>query len=349
MKICFFGIYNREYSRNDILLTGLKENDVTVFEYNEPANQKWRYFRLIKRLAGHKDKFDFIFCAYPSPVPTILASILSRRPIIVDAFYSMYDAVVNDRKQCGRFSPKALRLLVLDWLSVLVADIIMVDTIEHKKYWADWLFVKESKIVVVPNGVNVHKMFPEDILDSKIKKVDVTFHGNYIPLQGVEKIVEAFNILKEEKISFRLIGNGQDFKKITKLIDNYGLTDTIDIVGRVDYDVLRNYLNSTKIVMGIFGDSDKAKRVVPNKVYEGCAVRKVVITMDTEAVRSLYDVDQVVFVEPNPESIAISIKSLLNSPTELEKIAAKGYIRTISDYSPKAIVADLIKKIENAK
>jgi len=350
MRICFFGIYNKDYARNNILINGLRENGVEIIECNEDALNPKRYKLLISKLLKLKNNYDYVFSAYPSPVPAILAKIFSRKKIVVDAFYSMYDAVVNDRKEYYRFHPKALRLLIMDWLSVIVADIILVDTEMHKNYWASWFLVNGKKIFIVPNGVDVKRIYPTNNVSENIKNITVTFYGNYIPLQGVDKIVKAFTLLKNNQdISFRMIGNGQEFEKIQKLVMELDMKNKIEIVNRVSYEKLNEYLSVTEIVLGIFGDSDKAKRVVPNKVYEGCAARKAVITMDSPAIREMYSEDEIFMVKSDPQSIASAIRFLRNNPDKREGFANKCYKKTIEKYSPKAIGFGLMKLLERNK
>ena len=42
------------------------------------------------------------------------------------------------------------------------------------------------------------------------------------------------------------------------------------------------------VVLGLFGDVDRAMRAIPNKVYEGLAARKAVMNMDSPALREIF-------------------------------------------------------------
>ena len=97
MKICYFGIYNPNYSRNDILLSGLNQIGVEVIQCNADWRDPKRYFKLWKNLRALRNEYDCVYAAYPSPIATILARLISSKPVICGAFYSMFDCVVNDR------------------------------------------------------------------------------------------------------------------------------------------------------------------------------------------------------------------------------------------------------------
>ena len=83
-----------------------------------------------------------------------MARLISRKPVISDAFYSMFDAVVVDRREISVWHPRAIKLLLLDWLGVMLAHVVIVDTEEHKKYWSSWFGVNKNKIHALYLGFN---------------------------------------------------------------------------------------------------------------------------------------------------------------------------------------------------
>ena len=135
MKVCWFGLYKSNYSRNKILIDGLRQNDVAVVECNVSYKDRYKYFKLIKELYAVKHEYDVIYCAFPINYNVIFAKLFQNKPIVIDAFFPLYDTYVYDRKSVSKFSLRALFYKSLDWINLRLADVVIADTQEHKKYW----------------------------------------------------------------------------------------------------------------------------------------------------------------------------------------------------------------------
>jgi glycosyltransferase involved in cell wall biosynthesis len=344
MKICWFGIYNKDYSRNNILIAGLKENGVEIIECHENWNERFRYFKLIKKLLALKNNYDVVYAAFPAQISTIIAKIFSSKKVVMDAFFSMYDAMVYDRREISWWRPRALKFLFLDWLSAFLADMVITDTNSHCDFWAGWRFINKNKIKVVYLGINDSLVFPQKISSPYQDKFLVQFYGNYIPLHGAMKIVQAAEILKnDQSIKFRIIGKGQEREKVEQFIKTKKLD--IDLVDRVQYSELVKLINQTDVALGIFGNTPKSDRVIPNKVYEGMAAKKPVITKDSPAIRELFSEKELMIIENTPEVLARAILELKNNEQLREEIAQNGYIKIKKDLTQKSVARTLIKYI----
>src|SRR3989338_6152522 len=92
MTICYTGDYNPNYPRHRVIIRGLRENGVTVIERPLPRNGYLRLFSILRT------KADMFFFGYSDSRFVWLARLLTTKPIIWDAFYSIYDNWVFDRK-----------------------------------------------------------------------------------------------------------------------------------------------------------------------------------------------------------------------------------------------------------
>jgi len=343
MKICYFGIYNPDYSRNEIILAGLKNIGVEVIECREDWRAPRRYLKLWRKLRALNNEYDCVYAAYPSPTATIVAWLASRKPVICDAFYSMFDCVVYDRQEIPWWHPRAIKLLIIDWLSITFSAAAITDTEAHKQYWASWWGLNGNKIHPVYLGTNDKVIYPMQKAEKDY--VLVHWHGSYIPAQGVEKIIEAAKICAgDSRIRFRLIGDGSGLKEAKKLLAAYKLPNLELVDHRVPLSQLNEYMGESDIALGLFGDVDRAMRAIPNKVYEGLAAKKAVISMDAPAVREIFSDEEILFVKNNPESIANGIKMLAHDSKKLEALAERGY-KAVSKYFPTPVAQSLVSII----
>jgi glycosyltransferase involved in cell wall biosynthesis len=342
MKICFFGIYDPTYSRNDILLSGLHQIGIEVIQCRADWRDPKRYLKLWKALRKLNNDYDCVYAAYPSPIATVLARLVSRKPVICDAFYSMFDCVVNDRREISWWHPKAIKLLITDWLSIVFANVVITDTKEHRKYWASWWGLNDKKIHPVYLGADNQVFFP--LPAPKKDYFLVHWHGTYIPIQGVERIIDAARICSTDpKIRFRFIGSGAVFPKVKKQAEEYKLQN-IEFIGRIPPTSINKYLAEADIVLGLFGDVKRTLKVVPNKVYEGLAAKKAVMNMDTPAIREIFSDEEVLLVNNKPDSIAEGIKMLIKDEKRRFKLANNGY-NAVFKYFPIPIAKSLVQII----
>lgn len=339
MKVCFFGIYDPEYSRSSVLLRGLRQNGAEVIECRADWRDPKRYKKLWRQLRALDNAYDCIFAAYPASVPVILAKLLSKRPVIIDAFYSNFDSVVNDRKKYSRWSPRSVKLLVLDWLGVILADLVITDTRVHERYWRSWFGMRRKKMGTVYVGVDDKMFFPMEA--AKKDHILVLFMGTFIPLQGSRKIVEAAYLCSSDpKIRFRFIGDGRDFPPAKRLAEKLKLQNS-EFIGMIPLAELNSHIAEADIVLGIFGDTAKAGRVIPNKVYEGLYAGRAVMTMDNAVIREIFSPEDMLLVRNDPQSMADGIKLLAKDRGLRAEFARRGH-EAVSRYVPSAIGRDLL-------
>ena len=155
MRICYFGDYDAEYARNRILIRGLKENGVEIIECNSQCTGWSKYAELFKKHQKIKGSYDLMIVGYSDNrwiVP--LARLLTGKKIIWDAFYSLYDSWVFDKKIVKPGSIKARYYWFLDWLSCRLANRVLLDTNEHIQYFEKTFKINHHKFIKVLIGAD---------------------------------------------------------------------------------------------------------------------------------------------------------------------------------------------------
>lgn len=339
MKVCYFGIYDPSYARNRILIEGLRQNGVEVLECTSRKKGIVKYFDLFQKHRRIKGKYDSLVVGFPGYQAMIFARFLTRKPIIFDCFSSLYDSMVWDRKEVGPQSARALYSWLLDWLAMQLADRVLFDTKAHVDYASFTFSIRKEKFRKILVGAQTDIFFPllpaqKNETHSNEKIFSVLFFGTFIPLQGIEYIIGAAKRLSKEDVVFSIVGDGQMKKKILRLagaleVKNVTFADFLPPAALVQE------IANADICLGIFGNTEKARRVIPNKVYECLAMKKPVITADTPAIRELLDDNDVFFVKAaDSDSLARGILHLKNNKKTMEKIAQNGYDTFIAHATP---------------
>jgi glycosyltransferase involved in cell wall biosynthesis len=116
--------------------------------------------------------------------------------------------------------------------------------------------------------------------------LQVLFYGQFIPLHGIQHIVEAARLLRDASVDWVLIGQGQEATLIRTMLENEPLP-RLRWIEWVEYADLKNWIGRADLCLGIFGTSDKAASVIPNKVFQIVAAQKPLVTRDSIAIREL--------------------------------------------------------------
>jgi glycosyltransferase involved in cell wall biosynthesis len=295
---------NLNYPRNLALIKCLKKIDPSWSSSFYEGN----IFIKLKQLIS-ADKVIFIWSAQQS-LPWMIIAKLMRKEVVADMFNFYYETYVEDRKLAKERSLKAGIYFLLDYMCIKLANKVIVDTIEHGQYMTR--LYGEVAYFVLPVVVD-DELVDSVPVDTKTltNGFNVLYCGKFIPLHGVEKIVEAANLLKHKPINFYLQGSGQTKNKIETLVNMLDLNEKIKFIDRLPYEQMLALMKSADVCLGIFGDSEKTKRVIPNKVLEALFCGRPVVTMTTISMKKLMNLDGVFLVD-DVSSLASKIIVLYN-------------------------------------
>lgn len=345
-EVCIFGFYDPNYSRNRVLLKGMRANGISVVECNSCKKGIAKYIDLARKHWKIRKEYDILFVAYPGYMSIILARLITSKKIMYDAFFSIYDSVVNDRVEFKGRSIKGIYYWCIDWIACILADRIILDTNANIEYFVSTFKIRRDKFVRIFVGSDEKVIFPEET--ERSGTFTVHFHGGFNPMQGVQYIIKTAHILKDEDIKFRIIGRGQTHASDIMLAKKLGIKNIEFISEIVSYGKLRTYMNKSDICLGIFSTNKKADIVVPNKAYEAIAVKKSLITRDSVAVRELFsDGVNCLFCRPgDAKDLADKIMLLYHDKKLCDSIALNGYTLFLSKLTPPILGKELLRHIK---
>jgi glycosyltransferase involved in cell wall biosynthesis len=192
------------------------------------------------------------------------------------------------------------------------ADLVVADTEAHARFFrrltrapVEACFVGAEERVFAP-GWEPQAPFT------------VLFVGKLIPLQGVDVVIEAARLAPE--LRFRIVGSGQ----LEALLERRPAN--VEHVPWIDYEQLPDELHRAGCALGIFGTSNKAARVIPNKAFQALACGTPLITADTEAARELLsDAASALLVPPgDAEALAAAVRRLAADAALAQRLSAGG-------------------------
>jgi glycosyltransferase involved in cell wall biosynthesis len=163
------------------------------------------------------------------------------------------------------------------------------------------------------------------------------FCGSFVPLQGVPYILDA--AMRAPGLDFRLVGDGPDGPRVEEELRQRRM-DNVFLERRfIDRETLEKRLAAAGAVLGVFGSTAKAARVVPCKVYDGLAAGLPVVTGDSPAIRELLtDGENALLVDrDDPGSLVRALERLRDDPALAARLRA-GALRTAEErFSSRAI------------
>jgi glycosyltransferase involved in cell wall biosynthesis len=310
MRVAFWGTFDLGKPRNRILLRGLRENGAEVLVCHRQvwagvedksrltAGQRLRF--LLRWLLAYPGlilgylrlpRHDRVLVGYLGQLDVLvlwLFARLRRVPVVWDAFLSLHDTVVDDRALVPPRHPLARLLFAWEWLAARAASRVLLDTRAHAGAFASAFGLPPERVAAVFVGVEpeLFPPIPSHPRGAGDESIRILFYGQLIPLHGVETILSAARMAREEPFDWVLIGQGQEEERMRRMLDEEPL-ERLRWIPWVPYEELARWIGDADVCLGIFGASGKAARVIPNKVFQAVAAGRPLVTRDSPAIREL--------------------------------------------------------------
>lgn len=311
LKVLYLSTYLPNYTRTEALLDILDRNGVK-YRAILTGNSWLKYISAVYHAVKLRNDFDLVLLAFRGHETLPLIRPFIRKPIIFDAFLSMYDTLCSDRKIFSPHSMIGKAIHSYEKFLIELSDITLVDTKTHKDYFCA-TFGMCDKIDYLYVGCNKRLFNLSAPQNNGSGAFSVFWHGSALPLHGVDVILRAAKLLEGRGILFRMAG--PIGKKYGRLIEELGLSD-LDLLGYVQYERLPALISGADLCLGgHFADIDKAGRVIAGKTFQYLACGKTVIIGDNPADRELFEEsDRIRFVKMNsPQALAELIMEIFNS------------------------------------
>jgi glycosyltransferase involved in cell wall biosynthesis len=259
--------------------------------------------------------------------------------VVFNPLVSLADTFVSDRQRFRPGSLAARTLNAIDRRAFRAADLVVADTRANADFLAGLAGLPPERVASCFVGAEERLFRPGW---SPTEPFTALFVGKLIPLQGVETILAAARAAPELRL--RVVGSGQLEPLVRERPAN------VEWVPWVDYERLPDELHRAGCALGIFGVSDKAGRVIPNKAFQALACGTPLVTADTPAARELLvDGESALLVPPgDPNALAAALRRLAADPGLTRKLADGGHDAYRRQASEEVLGARWLRLLEEA-
>ena len=218
----------------------------------------------------------------------------------------------------------------------------------------------ESKIVVVPNGVNIDKFTPhsrfKDIYDKLGIKEEIVvgFVGTFGPWHGIELLTETilrYSTIKDRDIKFILVGDGQLRRECQNRLNHL---PNVVFTGKISYEHIEKYLAGCDILLSPHSLQVHEKEFIgsPTKLFEYMSMGKIVIgtkigqlidivnpaleRVELSTPKSYNKLATGILVHPNVDELVESLQKVVLNIEDLRYLGYNARMKAVHDYSWRA-------------
>jgi len=329
--VIWWGRFDGNYSRNRILRQQFVKLGYKIIDF-KPRISCLGFYEALLTL---KIKPDFIWVPCFRHRDVKSAGKWSNKinvPLIFDPLISVWDKKIREKKKYSDKSFLSNFIKSKEKYTLSHANLVVADTELHAEFFAKHLGVNKAKLSVINVGAE------EDIFSpakkKQTQKIEILFYGSFLELHGVDVLIKAARMLDHDCCNWLFIGDGPKLAATKQMA--LGLTN-VQFKKPVPYKSLPKFINQADVLLGIFSNSEKARNVIPNKVFQSLACGRPIITRFSEAYPKNItgEKDGIFFVKPNdPEAIVNIIKKLVNAKSLLisaSQAARKTYKKNFSE------------------
>jgi glycosyltransferase involved in cell wall biosynthesis len=267
--------------------------------------------------------------------------------LVFDPLISAYDKQVDERGKLDPASSRARRLLTWERALFKRSDRVIADTAAHADYFVEVLGTDASKIDIIYVGAEEALFRPgAPAAKNPASPMEVLFYGSFIPLQGPEVVVEAARLYQGPPIKWVLLGQGP----LRSMCEERAAgMETMSFEDWLPYEKLPERIRRADVLLGVFGTTPKAGRVIPNKVFQSLACGRVVVTRSAPSYPEALLASEQSGIEWVPagdaRALAGRVAALVGEPARLPQLGEAAASTSRQYFSESAVKRQLEKAL----
>ncbi|WP_195893021.1 glycosyltransferase [Halopiger djelfimassiliensis] len=353
------GDYDYDYPRETNIREGLNHHDVEVVDCQFSEKQRFIgplkallmplfFVRIVRRMRTIRRDHDpdAIFVTKFNPLVLPLAWVYARKigcPLVYDLFVSLHrTAEMRD------VHPLLVKLVyLLEYGSLRLPDYHTVGTNQFIELYSSMYSLPKHRFIRLPPGADEEWYYPLE--KSNREEFTALYWGNFLPHHGVETIIDAAEILQRrdvDDVSIVFVGTGPRKEWAEAAVEKRGL-DNVQFEGFVEMDVLQNWIATSHVCLGVFSSDKRAMASITNKVSEGVAMAKAVITERSPAIEEWFEHEENIYLVPpdDGDALAEAILDCKENPALIERLEEESYEVFESAFSQEEIGRILVAEL----
>ncbi|MCP4762222.1 MAG: glycosyltransferase family 4 protein [archaeon] len=314
----------------------------------------------IKDIYRHKIPLHKLIKGLPS-LPNLLKIIKEEKIDVIYERSSSYGIGVLAGKLTGRIT-------IIDFIDVLYWNWALKKCDRILSYFTTYQvpsFISRNKIDRVYTSADDKRFNPSNDVSKVKEKMNLTentilgvYVGGFYYWHGLKYIIAAIDIIKKKSISnledknlkILMIGNGESFKDIVKLIEKHDLKEYFILPGRIDFDEVPQYINIANFCL-----STNLSDSIGLKTFEYLACAKPLIASNVDIIKYFFkDMKNILFIKPADSiDLAKKIEFIIQNPEKAKEIGKNARKLVEKNYTwkihGKNIIKSIIKSIKKRK
>jgi glycosyltransferase involved in cell wall biosynthesis len=264
------------------------------------------------------------------------------KPLIFDEFMSPSEALMTEGKGGAIGRLLGVMLYPFEWLCLKLSARCLADTELHRDFIASRFGVSRDSIdVVYVGGVATEARSAGAEADSLLH---VLFYGTFLPLHGMDVLLQACKLVEDKPVRFRIIGgSGKALEAFRRQLDVLSPGNVVHDTW-VDFDELQSSVipGADLCLGGPFGGTPQARRVITGKAFQFLAQGKPTVIGRVDEPVAFDDRKNCLLVEQaSAESLAAAFEWALEHRDQLPDIGLAGQRLFNANFSIGALARQL--------
>jgi glycosyltransferase involved in cell wall biosynthesis len=289
---------------------------------------------------------DFFYTRHSatSLIVTVIAKLV-RKPCLTEV-----NDIVLDKLRFSKISKIKLKWVQLyHYIDLRLADYLLPVTAQIGLWIRHKYLINPRKVVVIPNGVNVHRFSPKPRPEAR-KRYKIPCHckvvlslGSLFPWAGIETLIAAApDVLKMHPDTLFVIGSGEEpyLCQLKKIVSQSGLGGKFLFFGFIPWDEAAWFISTANVCVAPFIFKEIRTGISSLRVFSYLACGRPVVGSDIPGLGDMIESEGIGISFPmeHHTALARAIVGCLADKEQLQKMGDRARRFVIRKHSWEAIV-----------